>query len=249
MKTIQIITLFPDLFIPFINTSIVKNAISKGKVAIRVINLRDFGVGKHRQVDDYQVGGGAGMVLKVDVVVNAIRFALESVPDSKTILLTPQGQLLKQKTAFDLANAKSSLILICGHYEGFDERIRDYVDLELSIGDYILSAGEIASMVISDAIIRLIPGVIQEESHLNDSFTNNYLDYPVFTKPLEFENKIVPEILLTGHHKNIDDWRQKQAFYKTYLRRKDLIKIKTLTKEEKQFLLEIKKEKKNKKGK
>ena len=204
MKIIQIITLFPDLFEGFINTSIIKNAIHKDKIKIKLINLRDFAINKHKQVDDYQYGGGKGMVLMAPVVVSAIRYAKSKVTNSKVILLTPQGELFKQDRANNLADIKDNLILICGHYEGFDERIRHYVDLEISIGDYVLTSGEIASMIVADSIIRLIPEVIQLESHQNDSFMNGYLDYPIYTKPLDFEGLKVPDILLTGHHKNIN---------------------------------------------
>ncbi|WP_375315202.1 tRNA (guanosine(37)-N1)-methyltransferase TrmD [Spiroplasma endosymbiont of Tipula paludosa] len=244
MTTIQIITLFPELFVSFINTSIIKNAVKKEKVKFNIINLRDFAIDNHQLVDAYQYGGGNGMVLMAPIVVAAINYAREQIPNSQVILLSPQGKTFKQDIASAMASSNNSLILVCGHYEGFDERIRDFVDMEISIGDYVLSAGEIASMVISDAVIRLLPGVIQEASHQNDSFTNKYLDYPVFTKPLVFNNQQVPDVLLSGHHKNIDIWRKEQAFYNTYKKRPDLIDLNQLTPQEQIWIAELEKDKK-----
>ncbi|WP_339025189.1 tRNA (guanosine(37)-N1)-methyltransferase TrmD [Spiroplasma endosymbiont of Agriotes lineatus] len=244
MTTIQIITLFPEIFVSFINTSIIKNAVKKEKIKFNIINLRDFAVDKHQQVDDYQYGGGNGMVLMAPIVVAAINYARKQIPNSQVILLSPQGKTFKQHIASEIASSNNSLILVCGHYEGFDERIRDFVDIEISIGDYVLSAGEIASMVISDAVIRLLPGVIQESSHQNDSFTSKYLDYPVFTKPLVFNDQQVPDVLLSGYHKNIDIWRKQQAFYNTYKKRPDLIDLNQLTPQEQIWIAELEKDKK-----
>lgn len=241
MKTIKIITLFPELFSGFMTTSIIKKAITNQKVGIEIINLRDFALGKHRQVDDYQYGGGTGMVLMAPVVVAAIKKAQSESPNNKVILLTPQGKVFNQEMAGSFANDHDTLILVCGNYEGFDERVNDFIDFEISIGDYVLSGGGLASMVVTDAITRLIPGVIQEESHRNDSFTNNYLDHPVYTKPLVFNNHQVPDVLLSGHHKHIAEWRQEQAFNNTYKKRPDLIDFKKLNSQEQKWLAGLEK--------
>jgi tRNA (guanine-N1)-methyltransferase len=217
---IDIITLFPSMFSGFIYESIIKRAIEKEKVKINIINLRDYSEDIHRNVDDYPFGGGSGMVLRVEPVYKAIE-ALKT-KDSKIILMTPQGQKYSQKKAYSLTNEKH-LIIICGHYEGFDERIRAFVDEEISIGDYVLTGGEIPAMAITDSIVRLIDGVIKEESHLNDSFNNNLLDAPVYTKPREFMGMEVPEVLLSGNHKLINEWRLKKQLERTEERRPDLL--------------------------
>jgi len=217
---IDIISLFPEMYEGFLNTSIISRAIADNKVTINLHQLRDYTNDKHNRVDDYAFGGGAGMVLMVEPVVNAINDLKEK--NSLIILTTPQGKVYKQSIAKDLSKEKH-IIIICGHYEGYDERIIDYVDLELSIGDYVLTGGELPSMVITDSITRLIPGVINEESHHADSFTNNLLDYPTYTKPRVFEDKEVPEILLSGHHANIDVWRKEQQITKTKELRPDLL--------------------------
>ena len=218
---IDVLTIFPEALEAFFNSSIIKRAKENNKVEINLINFRDFSKCKHKKVDDYQFGGGAGMVLMPE----PIYLAVESVRtnDSKVILMTPQGRVLNQKIAYEFAEYKH-LIIICGHYEGLDERILDIVDYEVSIGDYILTGGEAAAMVFVDSIVRLIPNVINEESISTESFENNLLDYPVYTKPREFRNKCVPEILFSGHHKNIEKWRLEQRLIKTKEKRPDLLK-------------------------
>ena len=217
---IDILTLFPGLIEPFTKESIIKRAIENGKVEINIINIRDFTLLKNGQVDDTPYGGGAGMVLMCEPVFRAV----ESVKtdESKVILMTPAGHTFNQKMAYDLSKEKH-LIFICGHYEGFDERIRTLVDMELSIGDYVLTGGELPACVISDSIIRLIDGVIDENSHINDSFNDDLLDYPVYTHPSDFRGMKVPDVLLSGHHANIAKWRMEEKIKRTKERRPDLL--------------------------
>ena len=217
---IDILTLFPDMIKPFINDSIIKRAIESKKVEINIVNFRNYSLDPPNKVDDYQYGGGAGMVLMPQPIFDAVNDLKTN--DSKVILLTPQGIKYEQNIAYDLSKEKH-LIIICGHYEGFDERIRTIVDMEISIGDYVLTGGEIASMVIVDSITRLIDGVIEKDSHTNDSFNNNLLDYPVYTKPADFRGLKVPEVLLSGHHENISKWRKEQQLKRTKERRCDLL--------------------------
>ncbi len=217
---IDILTLFPSMFESVLKESILGRAIEKKQVEIKIHNIRDFSLDPHKKVDDYGFGGGKGMVLMPQPIYDAI----ESVrtKDSLVIMMTPQGIPYEQQMAYNLSKQKH-IILLCGHYEGFDERIRDMVDMELSIGDFILTGGEIASMVVVDSIVRLLPGVIEEESHLQESFHNNLLDYPVYTKPVDFKGKKVPDVLLSGHHENIRKWRLEQSKLKTEQRRPDLL--------------------------
>ena len=217
---IDILTLFPNMFDNFLTESIIGRAIKDKKVEINIYNIRDYSKDPHKKVDDYPFGGGRGMVLMPQPVFDAVD-ALKT-PDSFIILMTPQGEVFKQKKAYELS-LKKHLIIICGHYEGFDERIRSLADLELSIGDYILTGGELASQVITDSIVRLIDGVIAKESHLNDSFNNNLLDYPVYTKPVDYNGMKVPDVLLSGHHQNIEKWRHEQSVIRTKKRRPDLL--------------------------
>ena len=217
---IDILTLFPNMFDGFLNESIIKRAISKKIVEVNIINFRDFSKDAHHKVDDTPYGGGSGMVLTPQPIMDAV----ESIrtPKSKVILLTPDGEKYDQTRAYSLAK-EDHLIIICGHYEGFDERIRSIVDIELSIGDYVLTGGELPSMVISDSIIRLLDGVIDKDSHLNDSFNNNLLDYPTYTKPRVYKGMEVPSVLLNGNHKEIEEYRKSEALKKTALKRPDLL--------------------------
>ncbi len=217
---IDILTLFPSMFDGFINESIIKRAIDKKLVEINIYNIRDYSLDPHKKVDDYGFGGGAGMVLMPQPIFDAVD-AIKT-KDSKIILMTPQGEKYNQEKAYALTHEKH-LIIICGHYEGFDERIRSIVDMELSIGDFVLTGGEIPAMAISDSIIRLIDGVIEEESHINDSFNNNLLDYPVYTHPSDFRGMKVPDVLLSGHHENINKWRKNEQIKRTKERRPDLL--------------------------
>ena len=219
---IDILSLFPEMFEGAFSESIIKRAVQSNKVEINIINFRDFTDDPHNKVDDTPFGGGAGMVLMPQPIFDCV----ESIKtkDSKIILLTPDGVQYKQKQAYDLSKEKH-LIIICGHYEGFDERIRTLADYEISIGDYVLTGGEIPAMVLVDSIVRLIPGVIREESHLEDSFNDNYLlDYPTYTKPREFRGMEVPEVLVSGNHEKIAEWRYNESMKKTKERRPDLLK-------------------------
>lgn len=218
---IDVLTLFPDMYEGFLNESIIERAIEKKKVKINLNNLRDYTKNKHKKVDDTPYGGGAGMVLMCQPVFDAVKVLKKK--NSKVILLTPAGELYNQKKAQELSK-EEHLILIAGHYEGFDERIREIVDMEISIGDYILTGGELPSMVMIDSIVRLIPGVIEEKSLENESFNDDLLDYPVYTKPKNYKGMEVPDVLLSGHHENIEKWRQTQRIIKTMEKRPDLIK-------------------------
>ena len=217
---IDILTLFPNMFNGFLNESIIKRARENNKVEINIYDIRDYTTDPHKKVDDYQFGGGEGMVLMPQPIFDAVRSIRTD--DSYIILMTPQGSKYNQAKAHELLNYKH-LILICGNYEGFDERIRALVDEEISIGDFVLTGGELPSMVISDSIIRLLDGVINEESYKNDSFEDGLLDYPVYTKPVDFEGMKVPEVLLSGHHENIRKWRLEERIKRTKERRPDLL--------------------------
>ena len=217
---IDILTLFPSMFDGFLHESIIKRAIEKGKVEVNIYNIRDYSKDPHKKVDDYQFGGGSGMVLMPQPIIDAIEDLKKE--DTLVILMSPQGIPYKQKIAHELSQ-KKHILIICGHYEGFDERIRSFVDMEISIGDYILTGGELASMVVSDSVIRLLDDVITKESSENESFENHLLDYPVYTKPVDFRGMKVPDILLSGHHENIRKWRLEQQMNRTQERRPDLL--------------------------
>jgi tRNA (guanine37-N1)-methyltransferase len=220
---IDILTLFPGMFNGFINESIIKRAIDKDIVTINLIDYRKFTKLKNGQVDDTAFGGGAGMVIMVDPIVSALKEI--KTKDSHVILMDPKGSLYKEKDAKRLKDYKH-LILICGHYEGIDERIKHYVDEVLSIGDYVLTGGEIPAMAITDSIVRLLPGVITDESLDNESFNENLLDYPVYTKPREYEGLEVPEVLLSGDHKKIKEFNENEALRITKEVRPDLLEDK-----------------------
>lgn len=217
---IDILTLFPDMYQGVFNESIIRRAVDEKSVEINIINFRDYTTDPHNKVDDTPYGGGAGMVLSCQPIFDCVKSIRNE--DSLVILLTPDGKVYKQSMAYELSH-KKHLILICGHYEGFDERIRSICDLELSIGDYVLTGGEIASMVLVDSITRLLPGVITSMSHEMDSFNNNLLDYPTYTKPRVYEGMEVPEVLLSGDHKKIAEYRYQESLKKTKERRPDLL--------------------------
>lgn len=222
---IDIITLFPDFFEGFKTHSIMGRAIKSGKVELVIHNLRDQAQDNYGSVDDHPYGGGPGMVLKVDVLHRAITdVRREIIGESvKIILLTPQGQVYKQKMALELSN-ESNLILICGHYEGFDERVREYCDLEISVGDYVLTGGELPAMTIVDSVVRLLPGVLGDDTSSHDeSHSEGLLEYPQYTRPEEYMGKKVPEILLQGNHAKIKQWRREQAIARTKIRRPELL--------------------------
>lgn len=235
---IDIVTLFPSMFEGFVNESIVKRAIEKGSVKINLLNPREFTLDKHRHVDDTPYGGGQGMVLTCQPMFDCLK-SIEG--NKRVILMTPQGKPFKQQEAIRLSK-EEHIVLVCGHYEGFDERIRTLCDEEISIGDYVLTGGEIPAMAVSDSIIRLLNGVITEESHLYDSHSNGLLEHPQYTKPAVYEGLEVPEVLLNGNHKLIDEWRKKESLRTTYKKRPDLLLNYNFTKEELKWLEEIKQE-------
>ena len=217
---IDILSLFPNMFDGVFTESIIKRAKELGKVEINIHNFRDYSLDQHNNVDDTPYGGGCGMVLCCQPIFDCIN-ALRT-KESKVIMMTPSGKVYNQETAYNLSKEKH-LIILCGHYEGFDERIRSICDMELSIGDYILTGGEIPAMVLVDSITRLLDGVIQEESHVNESFHNNLLDYPVYTKPRVYNGMEVPEVLLSGDHKKIEEYRLSEQIKKTKEIRPDLL--------------------------
>lgn len=220
MMKIDILTLFPDIYYGVFSESILKRAVDDHKVEINIHNFRDYSLDSHHKVDDTPYGGGNGMVLTCQPIFDCVKSLRKE--NTKVILLTPDGILYKQAMAYDLAK-EEHLVLICGHYEGFDDRIRSICDLEISIGDYVLTGGEIPSMVLVDSIVRLLPGVIEEGSHLNDSFNGGLLDYPTYTKPRVYEGMEVPEVLLSGDHKKINEYRYQESVRKTQKRRPDLL--------------------------
>ncbi len=234
---ISVLTLFPEYFEPLLTTSILKRAKAKNLFEFEVIDFRPFTKEKHGHVDDTPYGGGAGMVLMCQPILDALNSI--RTPDSIVILLTPQGKVFNQNIAKELS-LKNHLIFICGHYEGFDERIRDYVDIQMSLGDFVLTGGESACMVMCDCILRILPGVIKQDSSDDDSFSNGLLEYPQYTKPEIFDGKKVPDVLLSGHHANIKKFRHEQSLLRTYTYRPDLLEKVSLSKEDLKFLEEIK---------
>ncbi|RJQ25405.1 tRNA (guanosine(37)-N1)-methyltransferase TrmD [Candidatus Parcubacteria bacterium] len=230
--TISIITLFPEMFKGVFDLSIISRAQKKRKLKINIINLRDFGIGKHKTVDDKPYGGGAGMILKVDVLHKAITSIQKKEKNTKVILLDPKGKKYNQQTAINLSK-ENHIILICGHYEGYDERIKNYIDEEISIGDYVLSGGEIPAMIIVDSIARLIPGVLKKQEAVEiESFSEKeggkLLEYPQYTRPEVYNKYSVPKILLSGNHKKITEFRKKESIKLTKKRRPDLLKDKII---------------------
>ncbi len=219
---IDILTLFPNMFEGFLSESIIKKAIEQKLVKISIHDIRDYSDDPHKKVDDYPFGGGKGMVLKCQPIYDALDDLKSDI--SKVIMMTPEGKTFNQEKAKEFSK-ENHLILLCGHYEGFDERITAFVDEEVSIGDFVLTGGELPSMVITDAIIRLVDGVIKEESRTLESFNDKMLDYPNYTKPREFKDIEVPEILLSGDHKKIDEWRKNEQLKRTKNKRPDLLEL------------------------
>lgn len=222
----DILTLFPDFFITPLNTSIIGRAISSGALSVSTHNIRDWATDKHHTTDDSPYGGGHGMVMKPDPVVTAIEAVSAVSGRPKVILVTPQGVPLTQSVAkaLSIEAEESGLMIVCGRYEGIDERIREFVDMEISIGDYVLTGGEIAALAIIDSVARFIPGVLGEpESADSESFSDGLLEYPQYTRPLQFRGIKVPDVLLSGNHAEIARWRRAQALRRTYLRRPDLL--------------------------
>ena len=232
----NILTLFPEMF-DSLNYSILGRAIDKNIININTINIRDFSEDKHKKVDDTPYGGGAGMVMRADVVYNA--YSSIKTP-GKVIYMSPRGRKLSNSVIKDIVNKEENITILCGHYEGIDERvIEEIVDEEISIGDYVLTGGELPAMVFIDAISRYIDGVINKKSVEEESFSNGLLEYPQYTRPEIFLNKKVPEVLLSGHHRNIEIWRRKESLRITLLHRPDLIHNLVLSEDDKKYLEEL----------
>lgn len=233
---ITILTLFKEMYDGFLNTSIISRIIEKGLVEVKLVDIRDYSLDKHRHVDDTPYGGGAGMLMKVDVVDRAIK---DNNKDKPYILLTsPKAKPLKQADMLRLSQM-DNLMIVCGHYEGIDARIEDYVDEKVSIGDYVLTGGELPSMVIMDSLMRLLDEGISLESLKEESYTDGLLEYPQYTRPVEYDGKKVPEVLMNGNHKEIKKYNLKMSLKETLLNRPDLLKDRQLNKEEKELLEEI----------
>lgn len=229
----DVLTLFPEMF-ELLNKSIIGRAKEKGLININLINIRDFSKNKHKKVDDTPYGGGAGMVMMPDVVYDAYK-SLGS-KDAKVIYMSPQGQKLNQKKVVELSKEKH-IILLCGHYEGIDQRVIDeIVDEEISIGDYVLTGGELPAMIVIDSVSRYIEGVLKDDSTKEESFSEGLLEYPQYTRPEVFNGKQVPEVLLSGHHENIDKWRREQSLINTKKKRPDLLENIELSEKDKRIL-------------
>lgn len=237
----DILTLFPDLFSPFLRCGVLRRAIEKGLVEVKLTDIRDHAEGPHRVTDDRPYGGGDGMIMKPEPIHRALKSIPRPEEGSKVIFLTPQGRVYDQSTAWELSRL-NQLILICGRYEGIDERIREsFVDLEISIGDYVMSGGELAAMVIVDTVSRLVEGVLGGElSNRNDSFEDGLLEHPHYTRPRVFGGKEVPEVLLSGNHEAIRSWRRAQSLRRTFERRPDLLKRAKLREDDLVVLRELK---------
>ncbi|MGN0307139.1 MAG: tRNA (guanosine(37)-N1)-methyltransferase TrmD [Lachnospiraceae bacterium] len=225
----HILTLFPEMVLQGLNTSIIGRACEKGLLSVEAVNIRDYTLDKHKKVDDYPYGGGAGMLMQAQPIYDAylhIMQKIEARQHPRVIYLTPQGRVFNQELAVELA-AQKDLILLCGHYEGVDERVLEEIVTDyISIGDYVLTGGELPAMVLVDAVSRMVPGVLSnQESPETESFGNGLLEYPQYTRPEEWRGKKVPEVLLSGHHKNIEKWRMEEALKRTAERRPDLMKL------------------------
>ena len=233
---ITILTLFPEMFTGMMENSIVKRAISKGVVEVKIVNIRDYTKDKYGRVDTPPVGGGAGLIMKCQPIVDAIR--ANSNENTHKIFTSPRGKTYNQKKAHELSS-KEDILILCGHYEGVDERVNDYVDELISIGDYILTGGEIAAMAISDSVIRLLDGAIAEESIVEESFENDLLEYPQYTEPYDFEGKKIPDILYSGNHEAIRKYRRRESLKLTRIHRKDLFDKYQLNKEDIKLIKEL----------
>lgn len=237
----DVVTIFPSIINAYLGESILKRAVQNGLLDVKVHNLRDYTTDKHRTVDDYPYGGGSGMVMKIEPMYNALRAIGSDGEERRKILLSPQGRTYNQDIAEELLQEKKRILLICGRYEGIDERVREtLIDEELSIGDYVMTGGELASLVIIDSIARLCPGVLgDDESSKEESFTWGILDYPHYTRPPEFMGNTVPEMLLSGNHAKIAEWRRKEALKRTLENRPDLLKKAALSAEDTKMLQEL----------
>ena len=234
---ITILTLFPEMFNNFKTTSIIKRAINNDHVKINVVDIRDYTDDPHKKVDDKPYGNQYGMIMTLQPVVSAIRAHKQD--NTHVILTSAKGNVLKQSHVRELATNYDDIIIICGHYEGIDDRIEHYIDEQISIGDYIITGGELSSMIISDAIIRVLDGVITSETHLDESYENNLLEYPQYTKPRNFEGHEIPEIIVSGHHENIRKYNLKESLRLTLNKRPDLLENRIFTKEENKLLKEV----------
>ena len=245
----DILTLFPNLFSSPLQESILGKAIERGLIQIQTVNIRDFALDKHKVVDDTPYGGGQGMVMKVEPIARAIETVKSQNPSARTSYLTPQGKPFDQDSARKLSS-QPHLVLLCGRYEGVDERAKDlFIDEEISIGDYVLTGGELAAMVLIDAVSRFIPGVLgSDRSAEEDSFFNSLLEYPQYTRPFNFRGSGIPEVLLSGNHSAISLWRRKEALRRTSSRRPDLLTKANLSEEDKKLLEEILKQEKREKA-
>ncbi|MEX5914416.1 tRNA (guanosine(37)-N1)-methyltransferase TrmD [Staphylococcus ureilyticus] len=243
---IDYLTLFPQMFDGVLNQSILKRAQDKEMLQINTVDFRDFAENKHNQVDDYPFGGGQGMVLKPEPIFNAMK-DIDKTENTRVILMCPQGRPFNQEIAQELSHSEH-LVFICGHYEGYDERIRQHlVTDEISMGDYVLTGGELPAMVMTDAIVRLIPGVLgNQQSHEDDSFQDGLLEFPQYTRPRSYQDMNVPEVLLSGNHAHIDQWRHEQKLIRTWEKRPDLLENYPLTDKDKDILERYKKQLKNK---
>ncbi len=232
-----VLTIFPEMFDPFWDHGIIRRAIDQKKIFASTLNIRDYAADKHHVTDDRPYGGGSGMVMKPEPLAGAIRAANRKAPSAKTILLTPQGRGFNQKLADELV-AFDGLVLVCGRYEGVDERIsHDLIDYEISVGDFVLTGGELAAMVIIDAVTRLVPGTLGgEDAAEKDSFSNGLLEHAHYTRPQTFEGSQVPQVLLSGHHEEIENWRLESSLMRTLLKRADLLQKKSLGKKEIEIL-------------
>lgn len=246
----EIITIFPEIFDAYFSEGILKRAVQSGIVNVRVHNLRDYTTDRHRSVDDYPYGGGPGMVIKPEPFCRAVDSIKRDGVETCTIMLTPQGRIFNQELARELSNEKRRLLFLCGRYEGIDERVREsLVDKEISIGDYVLTGGELPALVIIDSIVRLLPGALGDEhSAVEESFSWGILDYPHYTRPPEHEGLKVPDVLLSGNHKDIASWRRKEALRRTMRRKPELLQKVSLTEEDHKLIMEIKEEEKSESG-
>jgi len=240
MIVFDILSVFPEMFQSALGSSLIKRSIENGLVEVNLHNIRDYASDRHRTTDDTPYGGGGGMVMKVEPVANALKAIVPAGGKTLVILLSPQGETFEQKTVEELAQY-SRIALICGHYEGIDERIREHlVDREISIGDYVLSGGELPAMIVVDAVSRLVPGFVgNSKSVLYDSFSTGLLEGPHYTRPREYESWKVPEVLLSGHQKKIDEWRRRESLKRTLQRRPDMLRQVDLAKEDKKMLEEL----------
>jgi tRNA (guanine37-N1)-methyltransferase len=238
----HVLTIFPEMFTSPLDASLLKKAQEKGILTCTVHNLRDYATGRHRAVDDTPYGGGQGMVMKPEPVVAALESVCQTLPNPWRISLSPQGRPLTQAKVAELAR-REALVLLCGRYEGIDERIRYFIDEEISIGDYILSGGEMAALVVIDAVARLIPGVVgRQESVEDESFSHGLLEYPQYTRPEDFRGLLVPDVLLSGNHAEIVKWRRQQSLLRTLHQRPDLLATAEITETEKRWLVRFRTE-------